>query len=291
MSIIPESELILNTRGSIYHLDLLPDEIAETIITVGDPRRVPEISKYFERVEVRQQNREFVTCTGYIGKKRLSVISTGIGTDNIDIVMTELDALANIDFTTRLEKKELKKLTLVRIGSSGALQQDIPVDSFVVSEYAIGMDNLMNFYELSHPAMEKEMLIAFLNHEQENHIAFIPYIAGCTSSLKYLLAGDFIKGITITCPGFYGPQGRKLRATLAFPQLIEQLSTFSFDGNRIANFEMETAGIYGMSRLLGHDAISLSTIIVNRIEKKISSDPQKAMDSLIRLTLERLVGE
>lgn len=291
MAIIPESEMILRPRGSVYHLDLLPEEIADTILTVGDPERVNEVSKYFDHVEVLRQHREFVTHTGTIGKKRLTVVSTGIGTDNVDIVLTELDALVNIDLKTRLVKKRLKPLRIIRVGTSGALQPDIQVDSVIASEYALGMDNLLNFYQLQHPAFEKELLLSFLEHVQENHIAFIPYIAGCSVSLMGLFEGVGHKGITVTCPGFYGPQGRKLRAEPAFPQLLSQLSTFTLDGHRITNFEMETSGIYGMSRLLGHEAISLNVVVANRMKKKFSSDPHKAVDALIRITLERITSE
>lgn len=289
MTIIPESELILQERGSVYHLDLLPEEISTTIITVGDPERVREVSKYFDRIEVQRHRREFVTHTGYIGKKRLTVISTGIGTDNIDIVLTELDALVNIDLKTRTIKEDLTKLNIIRVGTSGALQADIALDSFVVSECSIGMDNLLNFYQLQHPPFEKELLLAFLEHVQENHIAFIPYIAGSSAMLLSLFEGIATKGITVTCPGFYGPQGRFIRAEPAFPQLLDQLSTFGFNGQRITNFEMETSGIYGLSRLLGHEAISLSAIVANRVEKKFSKDHHKIIDKLIRAALDQII--
>jgi uridine phosphorylase len=291
MKIIPESELILSKRGAIYHLDLLPEEVADTIITVGDPDRVKAVSMNFDRLEVARQHREFVTHTGHIGKKRLSVISTGIGTDNIDIVLTELDALFNIDLQTRQVKSNLTTLKIIRVGTSGALQPDIAIDSIVSSGFAIGMDNLLNFYQLENTPFEKELLFAFLNHVQENHIAFLPYIAGGSDSLLSDFSAISARGITITCPGFYGPQGRLLRAAPAFPQLINQLSTFSMPGQRITNFEMETAGIYGMARILGHEAISLSTIIANRIEKKFSRNPNKSVDKLIKLTLEKLCAD
>lgn len=291
MKIIPESELILSKRGAIYHLDLLPEEVADTIITVGDPERVKAVSKYFDRQEIARQHREFVTHTGYIGKKRLTVISTGIGTDNIDIVLTELDALFNIDLQTRQVKSNLTTLKIIRVGTSGALQPEIAIDSVVASGFAIGMDNLLNFYQLENTPYEKELLFAFLNHVQENHIAFLPYIASGSDPLLSDFATISTKGISITCPGFYGPQGRILRAAPAFPQLINQLSTFSMPGQRITNFEMETAGIYGMARILGHEAISLSAIIANRIEKKFSRNPNKAVDILIKLTLEQLCAD
>jgi uridine phosphorylase len=290
LATIPESELILNARGAVYHLDLLPEEIASTIITVGDPERVHHVSRHFDHIELQRSRREFVTHTGYLGKKRISVISTGIGTDNIDIVLSELDALVNIDLVTREVKQELQQLNFIRIGTSGALQPDIPVDSIVISEYAIGMDNLLNFYHLSHSAVEKELLLAFLEHVQENHIAFLPYISGCSPRLFSLFHPGIIRGITLTCPGFYGPQGRTLRAEPAFPQLIDQLSSFTFSGQQITNFEMETSGIYGMARLLGHEAVSLNAIVANRVEKVFSKDSHKAIEQLIRFALEKLAA-
>ena len=285
---IEESELILNSRGSAYHLDLMAEEISNVIITVGDPGRVVQVSKYFDRVEVQRQKREFVTHTGFLGNKRITVISTGIGTDNIDIVFTELDALVNIDFETRMAREELTKLFFIRIGTCGSLQADIEVDSFVGSEYALGMDNLLNFYLRDHTPVEKEMLLVFMEHVQEYPLSFIPYIAACSSSMLSNFIAEIPKGITVSCPGFYGPQGRAVRAQPAFPELIHQLSTFTFGGHRIINFDMETSGIYGLSKLLGHEAISLNAVIVNRIEKKFSNDPGKAVDGLIRFTLEKL---
>lgn len=288
MAIIPETELIITRRGSVYHLDLHPEEIAPVIITVGDPARVEKVSRYFDQREIVRQHREFITHTGYIGKKRLSVISTGIGTDNIDIVLNEVDALFNIDLKTREAKNSLTALKIIRIGTSGALQADVALDSAVASEIAIGMDNLLNFYNLESSPFEKQLLLSFVSHVQENHIAFIPYIATCSPSLLNIFRSFCQAGITITCPGFYGPQGRFLRALPAYPGLIDQLSTFSMKGHRITNFEMETAGIYGLARILGHEAISLSAIVANRIEKKFSTDPEQAVDRLIRLALEKI---
>ncbi|MBA2421788.1 MAG: nucleoside phosphorylase [Chitinophagales bacterium] len=285
---IEESELILNSRGSAYHLDLLPEEISNIIITVGDPGRVAQVSKYFDSVEVQRQKREFVTHTGLLGKKRITVISTGIGTDNIDIVFTELDALVNIDFKTRTTKEELTKLFFMRIGTCGSLQTDIEVDSFVGSEYALGMDNLLHFYLRDHTPVEKEMLLAFMEHVQEYPISFIPYIAAGSSTLLSHFYAEVTKGITVSCPGFFGPQGRAVRAQPSFPELNNQLSTFTFGGHRIVNFDMETSGIYGLSKLLGHEAISLNAVIVNRIERKFSNDPDKAVDGLIKFTLEKI---
>ncbi|MBA3648815.1 MAG: nucleoside phosphorylase [Chitinophagales bacterium] len=291
MTVIGASELILNPRGSVYHLDLLPEEIADTIITVGDPARVAKVSKYFDRIDFRQQNREFVTHTGYVGEKQLTVISTGIGTDNIDIVVNELDALVNIDLSNRIVKSKTKSLKFIRIGTSGSLQHDLPVDSFVASRYAIGMDNLMNFYEFSNNVYEKEMLIAFHNHVQEKHIAFTPYVTGCSPFLISKFETEFKQGITVTCPGFYGPQGRMLRGSLIFNDLLSTLSVFSFSGWPITNFEMETSGLYGLARLLGHEALSLSAIVANRIEKQFSNNAEGTIDKLIRVALEKITSD
>lgn len=286
---ISESELILNPRGSVYHLDLLPEEIADTIITVGDPNRVIEVSKYFVNVEVRKERREFVTHTGYLAGKRLTVISTGIGTDNVDIVLNELDALVNIDLNTREKKTDIKKLKIIRIGTSGSLRAEIPVDSFVVSELAIGIDNLLNFYQLQYSEQERSLLHAFVNHVQKNHISFIPYLASSSPSLFALFKDQITSGITVTCPGFYGPQGRFLRAIPAYPQLTQLLSSFRHENFLLTNFEMETAGIYGLCQVLGHEAISLSAIVANRIQNKFSENHEATIDALIRFALERIV--
>lgn len=282
---IGASELIITPSGAIYHVNLRPEELADTVITVGDPDRVPAVSKYFDRVEVIRQHREFVTHTGYIGHKRLSVVSTGIGPDNIDIVLNELDALANIDFETRQVKPELRKLTIVRLGTSGSLQEDIPVDSFVVSDGAIGLDNLLHYY--ANPMNPHNSLLnSFSRHTDLADTAIVPYAAMAPTALSQAFAEGYHHGITITCPGFYGPQGRVLRGALAFPQLIDRLSTFRFDDLRITNFEMETSAIYGLGHLFGHDCLSISTIVANRIAKTFSSDAGKYVDLMIRKSLE-----
>lgn len=288
MNLIAESELIINSRGAVYHLDLTPDELAPTIITVGDPDRVREVSKHFDSIEVKSQHREFVTHTGYLSGKRLSVVSTGIGTDNIDIVLNELDALANIDFASRTIKPSLAQLTIVRVGTSGALQADIPVDSFVASTHGLGVDNLLNFYRQENNDEELHIVRAFVTHTQMgNHFAS-PYIASAGASvLKHFVEG-FHHGITVTCPGFYGPQGRVLRLALTKTDFIDQLTGFRYGNHRITNFEMETSGIYGLGKLLGHHCLSLSAIVVNRLEKKFSNDAGAAMEKLISKTLEIL---
>ncbi|MEO8765942.1 MAG: nucleoside phosphorylase [Ginsengibacter sp.] len=286
MQPIAESELIINSRGAIYHLDAKPGEIAENIITVGDPARVKEVSKHFDKVEIELHHREFVTHTGFLGNKRLSVISTGIGTDNIDIVLNELDALANIDFSTRTIKSELKQLNIIRIGTSGSLQANIPVDSFVASTHGLGIDNLMNFYIQENNEEEKQLLHSFVTQTQLHSRFSFPYIAGAAMSLIKHFVDGFHQGITVTCPGFYGPQGRVLRLGVANPQFIDRLTHFRFGNHHIANFEMETAGIYGLGKALRHNCLSLSAIVANRIHKNFSADGNAAIEKLIVKTLE-----
>lgn len=290
MQRIAESELIINNRGAIYHLDLRPEELAGTVITVGDPDRVRAVSRHFDQFETKSQHREFVTHTGYIGKKRISVISTGIGTDNIDIVLNELDALANIDFETRTIKPELRQLDIIRIGTSGSLQADIPVDSFVASTHGLGIDNLLNFYRHEQNEEEKQLLQSFVTQTQLHHHFSYPYISGAGASLMKNFVSGYHQGITVTCPGFYGPQGRVLRLGLSNPDLINRLTHFHFGQHRIGNFEMETAGLYGLSKLLGHHCLSLSAIIANRIRKEFSKDGHAAIEKLIKKTLEIVSG-
>jgi len=290
VSRIAESELILNERGAIYHLNLLPDEVAADIITVGDPERVLEVSSHFDSIEFKCHNREFVTHTGYIGKKRFSVISTGIGTDNIDIVFNELDALFNVDLINRTINPQLKKLNIVRIGTSGGLQKEVPLDSMLVSTYGIGLDNLLNFYNNEASAEEEAMLQAFIMQTGFGNTVSKPYVNPCSSTLASHFNDEFYKGITVTCPGFYGPQGRVVRLGLSNPGLIDQLTLFNYNGHRISNFEMETAGIYGMGKLLGHEVLSLNAIIANRITGKFSSDGKATIKKLIVKTLEILTG-
>ncbi len=290
MQRIAESELILNNRGAIYHLDLRPEELATSIITVGDPDRVRTVSKYFDRLESKSQHREFVTHTGYIGKKRISVISTGIGTDNIDIVMNELDALVNIDFETRLIKDSLTHLNVIRVGTSGSLQEDIPIDCFVASTHGLGIDNLLNFYRLEQNEQEKELLHSFVTQTQLHHHFSQPYISGASASLIKHFVKNYHQGITVTCPGFYGPQGRVLRLGLSNPDLVNRLTQFHFGRHRILNFEMETAGIYGLSKILGHQCLSLSVIVANRVKKEFSKNGNAAVENLVSKTLEIISG-
>ena len=286
MQRIAESELIINSRGAIYHLDLRPEELAPTIITVGDPDRVNEVSKYFDKVDFKRQHREFVSHTGNLGKNRITVVSTGIGTDNIDIVLNELDALVNIDFETRMIKEKITSLNIIRIGTSGALQADIPVDSFVASTHGLGLDNLLNYYRQDHNEQEIQLLHSFTTHTQLHSNVCNPYITIASASLLKYFVNGFNHGITVTCPGFYGPQGRILRLGVKNPNLIDRLTQFQFGQFRITNFEMETAGIYGLGKLLGHHCLSLSAIVANRIRKEFSKDSTAAIDQLIRKTLE-----
>ena len=286
MQRIAESELIINSRGAVYHLNVRPEELAQNIITVGDPDRVDEVSKYFDEVESRYQHREFVTHTGRIGKKRISVVSTGIGPDNIDIVLNELDALVNIDFETRFVKQELTVLNIIRIGTSGSLQADIPVDSFVASTHGLGLDNLLNYYRLEHNEQERQLLHSFITHTQLHAQVTNPYISSASGNLIKNFVEGFHQGITVTCPGFYGPQGRVLRLGIKNPDLINQLTGFSFGQHRITNFEMETSAIYGLGSLLGHHCLSLSAIVANRIAKEFSKDSATTVDHLIKKSLE-----
>ena len=285
---IQASELILNPDGSVYHLNLKPEHIAHDIIFVGDQNRVEKISSQFDTIEFSFQKREFKTHTGTLNGKRISVISTGIGPDNIDIVMNELDALVNIDLITRQPKTTLTSLNIVRIGTSGSLQADVPVDSFVMSKFGLGLDNMLRSYlvdEISNTNMEE----AFINHTHWDSRKGRPYVISCSEKLEQLIESDIIhKGITATAGGFYGPQGRVLRLDIQDKKLNSKMDNFKFEGNRITNLEMETAAIYGLSKLMGHNALSLNAIIANRATGTFSEDPYKAVDELIKYTLEKL---
>ena len=283
---IAESELILNDRGAVYHLNLLPEELAPIVITVGDPDRVSAVSKYFDEISFKQQHREFVTHTGRLGNKQISVVSTGIGTDNIDIVLQELDVLVNIDLSQRTINSQLQSLNIIRVGTCGSLQQEAPADSFIVSTHGLGIDNLLNFYSHKNNEEEKNILQHFIAHTQLTGRFAQPYISLASSSLLKHFVDGFHHGITITCPGFYGPQGRVLRLGLSNPDMIDRLTAFQFGNHRIINFEMETAGIYGLGKLLGHNCISLSTVVANRISKTFSKNAAAAVENLIEKTLE-----
>ncbi|MUU77022.1 nucleoside phosphorylase [Winogradskyella endarachnes] len=287
---IKNSELILNPDGSVYHLNLKPENISDTIIFVGDQDRVEKITKHFDSVEFSTQKREFKTQTGYYQDKRISVISTGIGPDNIDIVLNELDALVNIDLETRQPKKELSSLNIIRIGTSGSLQADIPVDAFVMSTHGLDINGMLHFYqidEISNPEVED----AFIKHTHWDKNKARPIIINNSKYLeKYFDGVKMFKGMTGTAGGFYGPQGRVLRLPLQDAGLNEKLDNFNYKDYRITNFEMETSVIYGLSKLLGHEALSLNAIIANRANGDFSKDPKKTVEKLIKYALERIVN-
>lgn len=282
---ISETDLILNPDGSVYHLNLLPKNISDTIIAVGDPSRVYMVSQFFDEVEFEMNKREFITHTGRFNGKKITVISTGIGTDNVEIFFTELDALVNIDLKTREPKSKRKKLKVIRIGTSGSLQEDIAVGSFIASDYGVGLDNLMNFYDL--PMNDEEAGVA---HDLQKKIGlpFMPYVVRGSESLRQQIAFDMAVGNTVTTPGFYAPQGRQVRVANRFPNLLEDLNYYHKGEFWLSNFEMETAGYYAMARLLGHEALSLNAIIANRIKNKFAKNPQKIIESLIKSVLERI---
>ena len=280
-----ESELILNSDGSIYHLNLHPGDVAPTVITVGDPDRVAAVSKHFASLELQKGKREFVAHTGYLNQKRLTVISTGIGTDNIDIVLNELDALVNVDFASRTIKKDLTHLDIVRIGTSGALQADIPVDSFLISERAIGFDGLFQFYT----AEDSPFATHFSSYLQDHGVSIAHYVTEASKSLCQQLDSNRIRfGVTVTNAGFYGPQGRKIRLSPKYPDLNALLQTYRFEGRPLTNLEMETAGIYGLATALGHHAVSMNAILANRATGAFSTRPADTVEALIQYTLEKL---
>ncbi|WP_373056252.1 nucleoside phosphorylase [Zunongwangia sp. H14] len=285
------SEFILNTNGSIYHLNLLPENIADTIIVVGDPDRVNRVTTHFDSVEFKVRKREFHTQTGFYKGKRISVVSTGIGTDNIDIVFNELDALVNIDFETRSLKEELQSLDIVRIGTTGSIQKDIPVDSFLMTEKAVGFDALLHFYD-SKSIQDLTFAKKLMEHLEWPPQKSYPYAVDCNSELAERMASEEVfKGITGTNVGFYGPQGRILRLPLQDPQLNQRLESFSWNGKRITNLEMETSGIYGLSKLLGHRAVSMNAVIANRAGGTFSKDPKEVVERLIKYCLDKLVAQ
>jgi len=282
---ISETDLILNRDGSVYHLNLLPKHISDTIITVGDPNRVYAISKHFDNVEFEMNKREFITHVGKYRNQRITVISTGIGTDNIEIFFNEIDALVNVDLKTREPKSRKKKLNIIRIGTSGALQDDVPPGSHLVTDYAVGLDNLMNFYNLKSTPIETEIAADI---QEKVGLNFIPYVVRGSSTLMEKFKKNMIVGNTVTCPGFYGPQGRSVRLALRFPNLLDDLNYYHHDKFWLTNFEMETSAYYAFARMLGHEALSVNAIIANRVKNKISKDPTKVMDALIKKVLDRI---
>jgi uridine phosphorylase len=287
MAKISETDLILNDDGSVYHLNLLPKHISDTVITVGDPSRVYRISEHFDDIEFEMNKREFITHVGKYNGKKITVISTGMGTDNIEIFFTELDALLNIDLKTREPKSKKKKIKVIRIGTSGALQEDIPLGTHLVTDYAVGLDNLMNFYDLKMDEFEQSIAADI---KKNTSLMSTPYVVKGSEILKEQFAFDMVSGNTVTTPGFYAPQGRELRIPIKFPKLLEELNYYHNKTSDfwLTNFEMETAGYYAMARLLGHEALSVNAIIANRVKNKFSKDPNKVIDSLIKKVLERI---
>jgi uridine phosphorylase len=285
MQPIGASEMIINEQGAIYHLNVRPDQIADTIITVGDPDRVSEVSKYFDRVEHICAHREFITHTGYVGNKRISVLSTGIGPDNIDIALNEVDALVNIDFETRTIKEQKKSVAIIRMGTCGSLQGEVGVDQLVAGTHGLGIDNLLHFYNLQNNEEEKAILSAFESHTQINSHKVFPYIASASAGLIKHFTQGYNHGITVTCPGFYGPQGRILRMPLAMPNLVDQMTSFKYGNHHIANFEMETSAIYGLCNILGHQCLSINVIVANRVKKEYSKDMGQAVNNMIQKSL------
>ena len=277
---IPESELILHPDGSVFHLRLLPKQLGDIVFTVGDPDRVATVSRHLDQIDFKLQNREFITHTGWKNGHHVSVISTGMGTDNIEILMTELDALVNVDLQTRQVKEKKTSLQIIRIGTSGSLQEDIPTGTLLASEIAIGMDTLMAYYpELSGPQNFGQAIQAELG------LSFRPYQAAASTKLLGMLDASIPRGITLTCPGFYAPQGREVRLKPRFDQLIERLAAVRVEGRYLTNFEMETAGYYAMGELLGHDVLSLNAILVNRPLKKFAADGEKTVERAIQTAL------
>ena len=286
MAKIPESELILNKDGSVYHLNLLPEHIADTVITVGDPNRVYQVSKHFDNVDFEMNRREFITHVGSYKGHKITVMSTGMGTDNVEIFFTELDALVNVDLKKREPKAKRKKLNVIRIGTSGALQEDIPLGSHLLSAYGIGLDTLMCFYNLQQNQFESEVGSEL---QKVLGLPFTPYVVEGSKTLIEKVSEGMILGNTVTCPGFYAPQGREIRLPLKNPKLLESLNYFNINDFWLTNFEMETAGYYALGRLLGHEVLSANAIIANRIKNKFSKNPTKVIDSLIKKVLDRIV--
>ncbi|MBN2167458.1 MAG: nucleoside phosphorylase [Marinilabiliaceae bacterium] len=286
---IEESELILNDDGSVFHLHLKPGEISDTIILVGDPARVKMIAGFFDSVELTRQNREFHTITGVYHKKRISVVATGIGTDNIDIVLNELDALVNVDFETRQVKSYHTSLNIVRIGTSGSLQYNIPVDSWLISKIVIGFDGLLNFYEGGAELSDNNFENALMTHVNWNKRLTTPYVINADEELfQRIFVNDMNEGITISAPGFYGPQGRVIRLNIQNRDINSKISSFEYNKLKITNYEMECSAIYGLSALMGHKAVTVCAIIANRLRGEYSKDYHPVVERLVKTVLDKL---
>ena len=287
---IGSSELIINQDGSIFHLHLKPGQVADQVILVGDPARVDLVAGYFQQKEFRIQNREFVSVTGTYNSMRVTVISTGIGTDNIDIVMNELDALVNIDFSSREVKEQKRSLRIIRLGTSGGLQKDLELNDFVISEKAIGFDGLLNFYADRAKIADADFEDHFKKHVEWNPLLTSPYVVDCSASLfKKINGKEFSTGVTISAPGFYGPQGRTLRLKTIDPEINKKIESFSYGDHKITNYEMECSAIYGLSALMGHEALTICLIIANRLKKEANNHYHSNMEKLIKLVLDRIV--
>lgn len=288
MSQFPETELILTPEGRVYHINLLGEDIADDVIVVGDQGRVAQISSYFSKIDFKTEHREFITHTGWYNGKRITVLSTGIGTDNIDIVLNELDAAVNIDPKTRTLNSKLRSLNIIRLGTSGALQKEIPVNGLVVSTHGLGFDGLLNYYGNFKSINEDAISEAFMKHSNWDSNLPYPYCVKASNKLLSKFNEGFYSGITATAPGFYGPQGRQIRLKAAKPNLNELLTEFNFDNKKISNFEMETSALYGLGKLLGHECLTVCVIIANRVRKEFTSDYKKSVEVLIESCLNKL---
>lgn len=288
MKTIAPSELIVNPDGSIYHLHLHPEQLADTVLVVGDPGRVPEVSKHFDRIDHKVSNREMVTHTGWIGAKHLTVLSSGMGTDNMDIVLNELDALVNIDLKERTINTLHKQLSIIRIGTSGGLQPDIPTDGLIASTHGIGLDGLLYFYAKYADAIDQDMTDAFIKHTNWPENLPQPYAVTASPTLLNLIGKDIYTAMTVTSPGFYAPQGRELRLTPRIANIGEMMTSFRYDDRKIGNFEMETSALYGLGTLLGHQTLTVCTIVANRTTKEFSKDYKSAIERLIKHVLGRV---
>ena len=283
------SELILNEDSSVYHLKLLAEDIADVIIVVGDPNRVADVSKHFDRIELKKSNREFVTHTGFIGKKRLSVLSTGIGVANIDIVFNELDILSSINLYDRSLKKQPRKFKIIRLGTTGSLSDEIPLDSILCSKYAIGIDGIPHHYNFDKDLFENTLTDSFTKQTNWPKELATPYaVASCSSLWKQLFDPSFKAGITLTMNGFYAPQGRQIRIPLKYPELTKSFKKVFYNGFNITNLEMETAGLYAFGKIFDHEVVSISTVLANRITGSFSKTPQKSIEQMIQLSLQKI---
>jgi len=285
---IPASQLVLNNEGAIYHLNLHPDQLADNVIMVGDPGRVDMIASFFDKIEVERQNRELITRTGWFNGERVTVLSTGMGTDNLDIVMNELDALANIDLKTRMPKETHRSLNLIRIGTCGALQPDIEPGNNVATRYAIGLDGLLYFYEKHKEVNEIAMRDAFIKQMDYPKDLPMPYVVEGSKALFDKLAEGYYQGVTATAPGFYGPQGRTLRMRLSYPENNRKIEEFEYQGWRVCNFEMESSALYGLGKMMGHNCLTVCVAIANRVTEKFTTDYHPYVRKLVENTLERL---